>query len=161
MPTDFTSSAQPAVSLPNTFNNTDLLPPTRPFGAPRSDGSSLHSLNTKAASDVPTSLSVNYLPTKFSRPHSPGIHIRKTQKLRNPPGGIRGGGREAFGANAPRMPGTDDDDYDGVPVTGWGLGTRKARLRWNHFKWILLVTNTLVRCPDSRITIHKSWCAYF
>ena len=148
MPPDFTSP-QSSINFQSVPSNSDLLPPTRPFGASRSDGSSFSSNTTaKANSDVPASLSVNYLPTKFSAPHSPGVHVRKaaSNQKHRPPGGIRGGGREAFSANAARMPGVDDDDYDGVQVAGWALGKRNARLRWNRFKWILLLANTLVRC---------------
>ena len=49
------------------------------------------------------------------------------------------------------MPDADDEDYDGIDVDTskedrkewwevWGLG-----MRWNRFKWSLLVSNTVVR----------------
>ena len=54
-----------------------------------------------------------------------------------------GGGREAFKSNESRMPGENDDDYDGVDVRR--RGNWKPRLRWNRFKWILFLTNVVVR----------------
>ncbi|KIO21705.1 hypothetical protein M407DRAFT_37320, partial [Tulasnella calospora MUT 4182] len=84
------------------------------------------------------SLSVGYLPTKFSRPLSPGISYRKANK---PGSGLvkRGGGTRAFGPGANRMPGDNDEDYDGVDP-----GRKGGKLRWNRFKWILFTTNTIL-----------------
>ena len=151
-------------SQANFADNSDLAPPTRPFGTTNSNRSSLISLSTSGGSkpgDISTSLSVNYLPTKFSRPHSPGVHPRRphSSKPRQPPplGGIRGGGRDAFRAGENRMPGGDDEDYDGVEVSGWwsksGKG-RKPRLRWNRFKWILFITNTVVCASVFAVFLH-------
>ncbi|KAF8323897.1 hypothetical protein DL93DRAFT_2123598 [Clavulina sp. PMI_390] len=98
-----------------------------------------------AGGDANTSLSVNYLPTKFSRPHSPGLHPRRGGKqspnaAQNP---IRGGGLAAFRSGQARMPGAQDEDYDGVATSAWG-GGKGHRPRWNKFKWILLVVNILL-----------------
>jgi hypothetical protein len=54
----------------------------------------------------------------------------------------RGGGREAFRPGEARMPGPGDEDYDGV-MPRHGSKTR-PRLRWNRFKWVLFLSNSLV-----------------
>jgi hypothetical protein len=56
----------------------------------------------------------------------------------------RGGGVEAFRSGEARMPGANDEDYDGVSGGWFGGGgkTRGRRLRWTKFKWILFVANT-------------------
>lgn len=138
----------------NPFSD-DLLPPARPFGQSSSNRSSLSSLSALSQKapggdgEKPTSLSVNYLPSKFSRPHSPGIHPRRITsnlKLKKPANPIRGGGLAAFRSGEARMPGAHDEDYDGVQVLDtWGVGGGKGhRPRWNRFKWILFMANVLV-----------------
>lgn len=49
----------------------------------------------------------------------------------------RGGGVEAFRSGEARMPTEEDEDYDGV-VTNRGFA-----LRWNKFKWIMVVANAV------------------
>lgn len=154
-PPDFTSRDRLHMPSRSTASTTpyaaDLVPPTRPFGnTPASNRSSLTSLSAgsqKGDDKITTSLSVNYLPSKFSRPHSPGLHPRRTasnQKL-NGKNAIRGGGIAAFRTGENRMPGANDDDYDGVQVSGWGtMGGKGHRLRWNRFKWILFCMNCFV-----------------
>ena len=88
--------------------------------------SGLSSANSSTKDVNASSLSVNYLPQKFS-----GLRQR---------GLARGGGREAFGAGAARMAGPDDDD--GVGWLGADKGKRKRR--WNKFKWILFLSNIIV-----------------
>ena len=131
-----------------------LTPPNPPFSAlrPISMVSSSTISPSSSKQDVRNSLSVNYLPSKFSRPHSPGVSYRKANSKN---GGLvkRGGGRDAFAAGASRMPGNNDEDYDGVAVDGWfqqnnGKG-KKPRLRWNRFKWVLFFTNTMVRSSNN------------
>ena len=69
------------------------------------------------------SLSVNYIPSKFSK-----FRNRKAGKYYSVHGLPRdGGGLQAFKTNEARM-----------PVQG------KGRLKWNKFKWVLIVTNSLV-----------------
>ncbi|KAJ6518062.1 hypothetical protein C8R47DRAFT_1312567 [Mycena vitilis] len=51
----------------------------------------------------------------------------------------RGGGVAAFRANAARMPGAADEDYDGVD-----LRSRCGPTRWTRFKIILFIGNTLL-----------------
>lgn len=133
----------------------DLLPPTRPFGQSTSKRSSLSSLSVLSQrppgsdGDKSTSLSVNFLPNKFSRPHSPGVHGHRTTSNSKPQKGanlIRGGGLAAFRPGEARMPGAHDEDYDGVQVSNtWGVGGGKGhRPRWNRFKWILFAANIAV-----------------
>jgi len=99
---------------------------------------------------LPLSLSVNYLPSKFS----PGVFssagsTRKRKGFKGIEGIMpkRGGGVEAFKSGEARMPGENDDDYDGVN-TGWfggkNAGPATGRLRWNRFKWALFVANVFL-----------------
>ncbi|KAG6330589.1 hypothetical protein ID866_8500 [Astraeus odoratus] len=107
-----------------------------------------HNLNTTirvASTSFPKdiSLSVNYLPSKFSTGLlSPGARRRKGRSGAHVP--KRGGGREAFKSNEPRMPAEDDEDYDGV-TGGWFGGKEGGhtlpRMRWNKFKWTLFIAN--------------------
>lgn len=143
-----------------------LEPPNAPFaglaqppGSPKGSFRSLTPSNTIGGDGdtkgMTNSLSVNYLPQKFSRPVSPGsgsgIYKRKGGK-----GGKgmmvpkQGGGREAFRSGEARMPGENDDDYDGVDVSNvratiFGAKGHKPKLRWNKFKWILFFFNLVVR----------------
>jgi len=95
--------------------------------------------------EVPVSLSVNYLPSKFSNTLvSPGPRRRKTIKDVSSLIPKRGGGVEAFRSGEARMPGQDDEDYDGVSG-GWFGGKEgghtKPKLHWNKFKWTLFIAN--------------------
>jgi len=128
----------------------DLAPPNAPFAAggnrrPNSFASSVGSASPSASQKNfrdSQSLSINYVPAKFSRPHSPGIHHRKNAKPGEPK---RGGGLDAFGQGHNRMADRDDEDYEGVQfgsnAAGWSGSNKKPRLRWNKFKWILFVMN--------------------
>ncbi|KAL7420029.1 hypothetical protein Q5752_004994 [Cryptotrichosporon argae] len=152
-----TRSASPASSLDHGTSashaqpvevryDDELLPPTVPFGGPggsnsssrRSSFSSLTDLKN-AAGARPASLSVNYVPAKFTKLHTPGDYAHRRKQ---------GGGRDAFAANAQRMgqPGTVDDDEGLVFQLGKGglKAKHKPKLRWNRFKWILFVANTLL-----------------
>jgi len=96
---------------------------------------------------TPVSLSVNYLPTKFSNNFMLGAsRNRKDGKGANllPK---RGGGVEAFRSGEARMPGEHDEDYDGIQGGLFGGkegGHTKPQLRWNKFKWTLFVANLFV-----------------
>lgn len=57
----------------------------------------------------------------------------------------QGGGREAFKANESRMPGANDEDYDGVQGAWFGQGSKKPTLRWTKFKWVMFAANIFVR----------------
>ncbi|KAG6901626.1 hypothetical protein C0995_009899 [Termitomyces sp. Mi166 len=89
------------------------------------------------------SLTVNYLPHKFSSTLlSPGPRKRKGKD--GAPGmPKRGGGVEAFKSGEARMPGENDEDYDGVSGF-FGAQRGKKKLRWNKFKWLLFASNTLL-----------------
>jgi len=102
-----------------------LSPPSASFaGIQRS----LDNLTVGSNSQTSLSLSLNYLPSKFSSNIiSPGgARFRKNAR---PSDNLpkRGGGLDAFKSGESRMP------------------QGKIRLRWNKFKWILLVMNTIVR----------------
>ena len=126
-------------------NSSGLDPPTLPYGSrsgsyrsmsPKNDTPLMGGGDTKG-----TSLSVNYLPSKFSANILAGGMKRRKGKGDGPiPIPKTGGGREAFRANESRMPGDGDDDYDGV---SFGQA-RKGRLRWNRFKWVLFIANLVV-----------------
>ena len=89
----------------------DFLP-QRPFAQGLDGGSSRRSSfsserDNKRGSPAPrpASLSVNYVPTKFTKLHAPGVWGQRRM-------GKQGGGRDAFAKNAQRMGmmGTVDDD---------------------------------------------------
>ncbi|KAF9558886.1 hypothetical protein CPC08DRAFT_536637 [Agrocybe pediades] len=111
-----------------------LAPPNAPFAsasgnAYRGSPDNL-SLASNAGSNSNLSLSVNYLPTKFS---ASIVSARKRGKgkmddddgLRMPK---RGGGTDAFRSGEARMEN----------------GPGRTKLRWTKFKWIIFVTNTLM-----------------
>lgn len=92
------------------------------------------------------SLTINYLPHKFSNTLlSPGPRKRKG-KDGTPGMPKRGGGVEAFKSGEARMPGENDEDYDGVSGDFFGARHGNKKLRWNKFKWFLFASNTLVSC---------------
>jgi len=128
-----------------------LNPPSAPFASSSRPTSSitLNQLDSRKGGDsdaASISLSVNYLPSKFSSGLlSPGPRKRKNAANENrmPK---RGGGIDAFRSGEARVAGAGDEDYDGIS-TGWLGGSSRAgrRMRWTRFKWILLFANTLVR----------------
>lgn len=78
--------------------------------------------NLSLGSTTHVSLSVNYIPSKFS-----GFRNRKGGRNFDEPNlPKRGGGLQAFKTNEARMP------------------QGRGKLRWNKFKWILFFTNSLV-----------------
>ena len=126
----------------------DFLP-QRPFvnedGGPSSRRSSFSSDRkggSRGGSPLPRppSLSINYVPAKFTKLHAPGQNIqRRVNKV--------GGGRDAFARDAQRMGmmGTVDDDEGVAFQLGKdGLRKKKPKLRWNRFKWILFFSNSVV-----------------
>lgn len=102
-----------------------LTPPNAPFASGIRSSRDNLSLASAATGDL--SLSVNYIPTKFSSSILSGGTRKRKGKGDEPNLPKRGGGIEAFKSNEARMP------------------QGKQRLRWNRFKWILFGTNTLVR----------------
>lgn len=102
--------------------------------------------NDADASSV--SLSVNYIPHKFSDAMlSGGEAFRRRKGGKGDPFGPNfpkmGGGVEAFRSGEARMPGANDEDYDGVQSGWFGSKSRTTgrRMRWTRFKWILLFAN--------------------
>ncbi|KAK1231096.1 hypothetical protein PQX77_005798 [Marasmius sp. AFHP31] len=95
------------------------------------------------------SLSVNYLPTKFSDAvASPTANPRRRGGKGKGEALKAGGGTDAFRPGEARMPAQGDEDYNGVS-TGWfGGKTAKPRsgkiMHWNRFKWVLFCTNTML-----------------
>ena len=113
-----TSTRHMLASLNNDFSDygDPFSPPSAPFMHDPSRDSSFEGSTTNL------SLSVNYIPSKFSE-----FRNRKRGKYDDAPSlPKRGGGLQAFKSNESRMP------------------QGKGRLRWNKFKWILFFTNSLV-----------------
>jgi hypothetical protein len=134
------------------YNDRDpvLTPPIVPYGRSDSPLGSRRSSQTSLNKDRPSSLSVNYVPAKFTKLHEPGSWQGRNQKK-------QGGGRDAFATDASRMGqvGTVDDDEGTVFAMGKdGLKQKKKpKLRWNRFKWALMFANVLVSyclCKDGR-----------
>lgn len=130
---------------PMLANMHSLEPPSVPFAS----SNSLRSASPRTDSPLLSaesshSLSVNYLPNKFSDALLYNGLKRRNGKGPSMPMPKRGGGREAFRSGEARMPGEGDEDYDGVQ-SGWFSkgGSVKSALRWNRFKWTLFVANTL------------------
>ncbi|KAF8069060.1 hypothetical protein FPV67DRAFT_1414877 [Lyophyllum atratum] len=120
-----------------------LDPPNIPF-APSSSQPSTPSGKAGGPASSGVSLTVNYLPHKFSHSLlSPGARKRRG---RNADAKIpkRGGGVEAFKSGEPRMPGESDEDYDGVSGDYFGHHPGHKQLRWNKFKWVLFITNSIL-----------------
>ncbi|KAG2033017.1 hypothetical protein BDR03DRAFT_1014768 [Suillus americanus] len=121
-----------------------LEPPAPLFAA---DDSSSAPPSPRSESPKDLSLSVNYLPNKFSSGLlSPTPRRRKPGKdnADHPVMHKRGGGREAFKSGEARMPAEGDEDYDGI--TGHWFGGKKGghtrpRMHWNRFKWALFIAN--------------------
>ncbi|KAH7928306.1 hypothetical protein BV22DRAFT_210573 [Leucogyrophana mollusca] len=125
-----------------------LEPPTAPFalGDDRSSNPGTPRLDpTGLPKDI--SLSVNYLPSKFSGALLSPSARRRKGKGSDPIEPKRGGGREAFKSGEARMPAEGDEDYDGV-TGGWFGGKEgghtRPRMRWNKFKWALFAGNLVL-----------------
>jgi hypothetical protein len=103
-----------------------LSPPSAPFAGIQG---SRDNLSVGSNSQTNLSLSLNYLPSKFSSSivSAGGARFRKNAKGDDLNLPKRGGGLEAFKSGETRMP------------------QGKRQLRWNRFKWILLATNAVVR----------------
>lgn len=131
---------------------------------------------TSADSNV--SLTVNYLPHKFSNPLLSSAGQRRRKPYRELKGrgdfslgaGVvpkMGGGVDAFRRGESRMGGADDDDDDSERVEdGSGASWAKKpsnikaspKLRWNKFKWTLFFTNLLASPPSSVSSTFESHC---
>ena len=125
--------------------NSKLVPPNLPFASNVSLATgSLRTGSPYLGAQSSLSLSVNYLPTKFS--DAVLYNGLKNRGKAFPLGPKRGGGREAFRSGEARMPGDGDEDYDGIQGSFFAKegGRTKPRLKWNGFKWTLFLSNFLV-----------------
>ncbi|KAL0577828.1 hypothetical protein V5O48_004156 [Marasmius crinis-equi] len=150
------SPTSPQLMSPRGNNSGSDFDPPRPM---RFVGSSAASTLSSAHGSAQTnglgraaarnSLSVNYLPTKFSDAvASPTAHPRRRPGKGKGKPAKAGGGAEAFRAGEARIPLEGDEDYDGVSSGWFGGKTAKPRsgklMRWNRFKWVLFCTNTVL-----------------
>ncbi|CAK5262454.1 unnamed protein product [Mycena citricolor] len=128
--------------VPNAAGFSDqqhLNPPHAPF-AESTAGSSRASSPGPMFNGSSLSLTVNYIPSKLPALSS-GARKRRTGKGSGGPFPKQGGGVDAFRSGAARIPGQHDEDFDSGWLNGRGGG---PKLRWTPFKWILLLTNTLL-----------------
>ena len=138
-----------------------LDPPNPPF-AKGSRPTSTHNNISSSRNDADraASLSVNYVPSKFSSALvTTGVRHRRHKGKRTELMPKRGGGREAFKKDEARMPGEGDDDYDGIDNPLFGNtsgGHTKPRMRWNRFKWILFLANVTVCCCTRQVSVGRS-----
>ncbi|KAJ8494574.1 hypothetical protein ONZ45_g9730 [Pleurotus djamor] len=121
--------------------STPLDRPNPPFAAAGGSQTSLTREHSPVQDSSSVSLSVNYLPSKFSN----AMFTRKRKGGKGEPAIPKmGGGVEAFRSGEARMPGENDEDYDGVS-SGWFGGKEGGRARpkgrWNKFKWIMFFAN--------------------
>lgn len=99
--------------------------------------------NSLRADSTGVSLSVNYVPHKFSDAMLGGSTRKRRNNVESTFGLPKfGGGVDAFKSGESRIPGLNDEDDAG------GLGGKNPRTgrrsRWTRFKWILFFANILV-----------------
>ncbi|CAK5270780.1 unnamed protein product [Mycena citricolor] len=139
-------------SPPLNSSTSSLEPPNAPFAARQGSASSSSSSRPPSVAGSVTSLAHNYLPAKFS---SSLVTRRKPKGARSSgkgvpriPGFARGGGVDAFGAGADRIPGErdeDEDDWGGRSRSLFaGVGRAGKRVRWTRFKVILFAANLVL-----------------
>uniref|UniRef100_A0A0W0FGN1 C-14 sterol reductase n=1 Tax=Moniliophthora roreri TaxID=221103 RepID=A0A0W0FGN1_MONRR len=121
-------------------NAPDLEPPN--FGRFSSLGGAASSQSSVHAPSV--SLSVNYVPSKFSDALLLLTSIRGRARSNTALKGPKRGGADAFGSGESTMPVEGDEDYDDV-ASGWFGGKDAKPMRRNKFKWTLFATNTVTR----------------
>ena len=166
---------QASESYSSTLANAPVSPDYSRDGSPVPSDRATGHLTTDISN---LSLSVNYLPSKFSS----GILVGKGEARRRPTTqdsvdflGMpkMGGGVDAFKSGEARMGGEgdgNDDDYDDGTAKRWFVRGRKQdtqplkrKLRWNKFKWILFVANTMVSLLSFILHTHVSivWFFFF
>ncbi|KAJ7736533.1 hypothetical protein DFH07DRAFT_98885 [Mycena maculata] len=98
-------------------------------------------INATATADhrASTSLSVNFLPAKFSDVLAGGGGARRRRPAPQP-AMARGGGVDAFRKGEARMPEDRDDLHPSATRTDW-LDRAETGSRWTRFKWVLFVFN--------------------
>lgn len=115
------------------------------FGPDSKGDTSMLSKGDMSTASSSVSLSVNYLPSKFSNGMLVHPRNRKSKKGLTPGYPKMGGGVEAFRTGEARM-GGENEDEGGVPTRKSWFGARpNKKLRWNRFKWVLFTANTFVR----------------
>ena len=143
------------------YSSTLANPPASPDYS--RDGSPVPSDNAtgQLTTDISNlSLSVNYLPSKFSSGVLSGAgEVRKRPLTQDSADFLgvpkMGGGIDVFKNGEARMGGEGDGDEDGDEDDGsvkkWFVRGRRGdphmfnkKLRWNKFKWILFIANTIV-----------------
>ncbi|KAF8632348.1 hypothetical protein AX15_001929 [Amanita polypyramis BW_CC] len=153
LPTPSSPSSLPSLPSPPSLSSISSSRPvsasssTHPMLADaRLDRPSLRSFILTPTSPSPssaTSLTANYIPSKFSHSllaSSTGPYRRKGRG--DPALPKMGGGVEAFRSGEARI--GDMNDEDGY---GGGYGGRGGvRLRWTRFKWILFIANIICTC---------------
>ena len=153
---------QPSDSYSSTYANPPISPDYSRDGSPvpPSDSQATTGQLTTDLSNL--SLSVNYLPSKFST----GVLVGGGETRRRPVtqdsvdadffgSGIpkMGGGVDAFKSGEARMGGEGDGDDDVTSSRKWFFRRQQGdsqqvnnsrKLRWNKFKWILFAANAIV-----------------
>ena len=137
------TSARPLLPGMKFNNNSSVDDYAAHFTPPNRSVPSMNADNISLASTTNLSLSVNYIPSKFS-----GFRNRKGGTYNDEPNLPKSGrGIYAFRSNESRM------------------SHGKGSLRWNKFKWILFATNSLVWFlltlffyPFSNHTAHALFC---
>ncbi|KAJ7083779.1 hypothetical protein C8R44DRAFT_651868 [Mycena epipterygia] len=89
-----------------------------------------------------TSLSINYLPSKFSDALAAGGPRRRRRGKEGvtEPAMARGGGVDAFRKGEARMPEDRDDLHPSPERKGW-FDRSETGARWTRFKWVLFLFN--------------------
>ncbi|KAJ7879308.1 hypothetical protein B0H14DRAFT_2341546 [Mycena olivaceomarginata] len=88
-----------------------------------------------------TSLSLNYVPAKFSSVLASGARRRRRGgEEAAEPAMARGGGVDAFRKGEARMPDDRDDLHPVTSRQGW-FDRSEMRSRWTRFKWVLFFFN--------------------
>lgn len=114
------------------------------FGPDSKGDTSMLSKGDMSTASSSVSLSVNYLPSKFSNGMLVHPRNRKSKKGLTPGYPKMGGGVEAFRTGEARM-GGENEDEGGVPTRKSWFGARpNKKLRWNRFKWVLFTANTFL-----------------
>ncbi|KAJ7148519.1 tetraspanin Tsp2 family [Mycena crocata] len=96
------------------------------------------SFGLNADNRASTSLSVNYLPSKFSDALAAG-GARRRKRMKQPEM-ARGGGVDAFRKGEARMPEDRDDLHPSAARKGW-FDRSETGSRWTRFKWVLFLFN--------------------
>jgi hypothetical protein len=160
---------QESESYSSTLANPPASPDYSRHGSPVPSDNSTGHLTTDISN---LSLSVNYLPSKFSSGVLSGAgEVRKRPLTQDSADFLgvpkMGGGIDVFRSGEARMGGEGDgaEDGDGDEGDGsvrkWFVRGRRGdpqmfnkKLRWNKFKWILFISNTLVGSLSLSFWIH-------